>query len=166
MTDNHSSEQKQVHLYEKFLESLVEKLKPAEQSVLHTIESLKESLSSAEEHTKEEIDKVSHYLRRDLHDAASYLAETGEELEQWLKFDAGQVERRAFELFLQVADKTQLELQQWQEQAKTLNLWKTGEVTSMGTLCCTACGHSLHFKKAGHIPPCGQCKGTEFSRKS
>ena len=155
----------EAHIYEKFLEKLLEKIKSSGQGVSHSIDSLKESLLSAEEHSKDELDKISDYIRRDLHEAAVHLAETGEELEQWLKFDVEQVERRTFELFLQIADKTQLELQHWKEQADALDLWKTGEVTGIGTLYCTSCGHSLHFKKAGHIPPCGKCKGSEFSRQ-
>jgi len=42
---------------------------------------------------------------------------------------------------------------------------RSGEITSAGTLTCNACGHELHFKKTGRVPPCPKCHATEF-RKS
>jgi isocitrate dehydrogenase len=43
--------------------------------------------------------------------------------------------------------------------------YRSGEITSAGTLTCNACGHEMHFKKTGRIPPCPKCHATEF-RKS
>jgi len=42
---------------------------------------------------------------------------------------------------------------------------RSGEITSAGTLTCASCGHELHFKKTGRVPPCPTCHATEF-RKS
>jgi len=42
---------------------------------------------------------------------------------------------------------------------------RSGEITSAGTLTCTACANELHFKKTGRVPPCPKCHATEF-RKS
>ncbi len=42
---------------------------------------------------------------------------------------------------------------------------RSGEITSAGTLTCQACGHEMHFKKTGRVPPCPKCHATEF-RKS
>ncbi len=42
---------------------------------------------------------------------------------------------------------------------------RSGEITSAGTLSCQACGHEMHFKKTGRVPPCPKCHATEF-RKS
>ncbi len=43
--------------------------------------------------------------------------------------------------------------------------YRSGEITSAGTLTCVACGNEMHFKKTGRIPPCPKCHATEF-RKS
>ena len=43
-------------------------------------------------------------------------------------------------------------------------VYKTGEITSAGTLTCQACGEKLHIKNSGHVPPCPKCKGTLFSK--
>jgi len=43
--------------------------------------------------------------------------------------------------------------------------FKTGEVTSPGTLTCQECQAELHMKTVGRIPPCPKCHKTVF-RKS
>jgi NADH pyrophosphatase NudC (nudix superfamily) len=45
------------------------------------------------------------------------------------------------------------------------NEYHTGEITGIGTLFCDNCGHSLHFSKTGHIPPCPHCSHTRFHRE-
>ncbi|NWF39380.1 NADP-dependent isocitrate dehydrogenase [Mariprofundus sp. NF] len=41
---------------------------------------------------------------------------------------------------------------------------RSGEITSAGTLTCSACGNELHFKKTGRVPPCPKCHATEFTK--
>jgi len=41
---------------------------------------------------------------------------------------------------------------------------RSGEITSAGTLTCKDCGHSMHFKKTGRIPPCPKCHKTDFTK--
>ncbi len=41
---------------------------------------------------------------------------------------------------------------------------RSGEITAAGTLTCAACGHEMHFKKTGRIPPCPKCHKTEFKK--
>ncbi len=43
-------------------------------------------------------------------------------------------------------------------------VYKTGEVTSAGTLTCTKCGTALCFKRTGTVPPCPTCSLTEFRK--
>ncbi|MDQ6955909.1 MAG: hypothetical protein Q9M21_01810, partial [Mariprofundaceae bacterium] len=31
-------------------------------------------------------------------------------------------------------------------------------------LTCKDCGHSMHFKKTGRIPPCPKCHKTDFMK--
>ena len=56
-------------------------------------------------------------------------------------------------------------LGEWAEKSEKGLAYKTGEVTSPGTLTCKGCGKELHFKSTVRIPPCPQCHKTEF-RKS
>jgi hypothetical protein len=157
-----------VAAYEKMLERVHETLDRAEQE---TIPQLKENIDQAREKavelgelTREEADKVAGYIERDLKDAATYLHDSQEEFSQWLRFDLDQIGNRLLEMFADVADRTQVELSKLAEQARRAQLYHTGEVTGPGTLVCRWCGKAMHFRKAGHIPPCPKCRGTEFRR--
>ena len=50
------------------------------------------------------------------------------------------------------------------EKAKESLSCRSGEITSAGTLTCAACGHEMHFKKTGRVPPCPKCHKTEFKK--
>ena len=41
---------------------------------------------------------------------------------------------------------------------------RSGEITTAGTLICLACGHEIHKKKTGRVPPCPKCHATEFKK--
>ena len=41
---------------------------------------------------------------------------------------------------------------------------RSGEITTAGTLICSACGHEIHKKKTGRVPPCPKCHATEFKK--
>lgn len=42
--------------------------------------------------------------------------------------------------------------------------WRTGEVTTIGTLRCRHCGELVRFKRTGRIPPCPKCRATVYER--
>lgn len=153
--------------YEKMLGLMHEGVEHLEQE---TLPQLKERVALAREKmvelgelTREEADKVSLYLQRDLEDAGKFLADTGEEFRTWLRIDASLIETRLLDMLASVADQTSLQLKQWAEQARR-SPYKTGEITGPGMLVCQGCGEQIHFLKAGRIPPCPKCHGTEFKR--
>ena len=157
-----------VDAYERMLERVDGMLDKAEKQ---TIPTLKKSLEQARdkavelnELTREEAERVSAYVERDMKDAAEFLSQTGVEFRNWLRFDLQLIESRMLEMFANVADRTRLELGKLADNARRASLYHTGEVTGPGTLVCTGCGKALHFHKAGHIPPCGVCRGTVFKR--
>ena len=116
--------------------------------------------------TREEAEKIGDYLKRDIVDAAEYLAEPTQELADWLRFDIELIEERLLEMFLSVADRTKVELLELQREAERADSWHTGELAGIGTLQCFDCGELLHFHATGHIPPCPVCNGTAFKRVS
>jgi hypothetical protein len=157
-----------VAAYEKMLERVHETVERAESQV----PALKQNLDQAREKavelgelTREEAEKVASYIERDIHDAAAYIVDTGQQLREWWDFDLKQMEERALELFAGVADQTSLQLRAMSESLRRAQLYHTGEVTGPGTLVCTGCGKAMHFKKPGHIPPCPGCHATEFRRE-
>ena len=156
--------------YERMLERVDGMLDKAEKT---TIPNLRKALEHAREKavelnelTREEAEKLVDYVERDMKDAARYLSDTGEEFRTWWRFDVQQVEHRLMDMFAKVADRTRVELESIAEQAREASFYHTGEMTGPGTLVCTECGKELHFHKAGHIPPCSQCRGTRYQRQS
>lgn len=114
--------------------------------------------------TRDEARMLGEFLWRDLEDAGGFLARTGKSLRDWLNFDLELLERESLERFMSVADRTRLEWLEFQRRSAAPPTYRTGEMTTAGTLECLACGAQMRFKKPGHIPPCARCGGTEFQR--
>lgn len=159
---------KMVDAYERMLKSTHEGIEHAEKETVpalrELLEKTRDNMVELGELTREEAAKVADYVERDIRDAAAYIAETGEDLRQWWRFDLDQVEQRVLEMFTAVADQTSLQLRNWAEQARRASRYHTGEVSGPGTLVCAACGAEMHMSKTGRIPPCPKCHATEFQR--
>ncbi|MCG6896592.1 MAG: zinc ribbon-containing protein [Thiocapsa sp.] len=130
------------------------------------LEKARDNMVELGELTREEAHKVSDYIQRDVEDAASYIAETGQDIRDWWRFDLQLIEQRMMDMFSKVADQTSLQLAQWAETARQMSLYQAGEVTGPGTLVCDRCGAETHFVKAGRIPACADCGGTAFRRRN
>jgi hypothetical protein len=161
-------EKKLIAAYDKMMERVNHLLDDAEEQALpalqRNIDKAKKQAVELKEITADEAEKVAEYLRRDLHEAAVYLENTGKELSSWLSFDLQLVEQRMLDLFARVTDKTRLELNRLSAQAKRAQEYHTGEITGIGTLFCADCGCEIHFKKTNRIPPCPKCHKTVFKR--
>jgi len=168
MTSNNSH---QPSIYNRLLEQVRTLWHDAGEETRPTLEWLvnraREKLGLVEEIGREEAEKIGDYLKRDMEDAATYLASPeANELGEWLKLDIELIEQEALELFTSVADQTKLELLALEERARRASEYHTGEITGIGTLYCKNCGKTIHFHKTGHIPPCPQCHHTQYQRKN
>ena len=159
-----------VEAYEAMLKRVHE---AAETGESKTVPWLRQTLANArdravelEELTREEAERVSRYVERDLHDAAQFVAETGQEFRDWVSFDWRLMQSRMLEMFAGMADQTGEALRGFADQAREASLYHTGEITAPGMLECTVCGEILHFEKTGHIPPCPKCQATTYRRKT
>jgi rubrerythrin len=159
-------EQKLVAAYDKMMGRINSLLNSAEQHALPTLQSniakAKKQAIELKEITKEEAEKIGTYLQRDIHQAADYLKQSEQSFSTWFNFDVELIEARLLEAFSNVADKTSLELARLAVQAKLSQQYHTGEITTIGTLTCNACGTTMHFKKTSRIPPCPKCHKTQF----
>lgn len=161
-----------VDAYERMLKRTRERLDEAQEST----PKLRDWLWKARDHmvelgelTREEANKIADYIERDIEDAAHYLADTGEDLKTWWRFDLQLIEDRLLDAFTSVADQTSLQLREWAEraqQARAGRLYQSGEITGPGTLVCNNCGAQLNFQRATRIPDCAECGGKEFRRDS
>lgn len=159
-----------VGAYETMLERVHEAADSAERK---TVPWLRETLAGARERavelgelTREEADKVSSYVERDIHDAARFIADSGQEFRDWLAFDMSLIQDRFLDMMAGMADQTSRALQDIAERAREASTYHTGEITAPGVLECSACGEQLHFDRTGHIPPCPKCNGTVFRRSA
>lgn len=156
--------------YEKMLERVTELLEEAgDQARPRLREALERARKRAVELgelTGDEAQKIGEYIRRDVEDAARYLAreDTGDDLRGWFRMDLQLLESWLLDRFTSVADRTRLEWQALQETLARAGNWHTGEVTGPGELRCENCGKVMQFRQAGHIPPCPACSHTEFAR--
>ncbi|MDH5323897.1 MAG: zinc ribbon-containing protein [Gammaproteobacteria bacterium] len=128
------------------------------------LESAKKTSAELQDFTREEVDLISEYIKRDIHDAAHHLAETGEELSDWLRFDTQLVEAKLLELMSLAVDTSRVELAQLTQRARQESVWASGETTSPGTLQCRGCHHNLQFHNTSIIPRCPKCNNDQFQR--
>jgi Na+/phosphate symporter len=163
-----TNSEKLVHAYNRMMERVKDALKQTEKNTLsalhYNIDLAKEKAVELGELSREEAARLADYLRRDLEDAGEYLADSGSELSSWLHFDVELVEDRLWEVFTAAADQTKLAYLDLEERAQRASEYHTGELTTVGTLRCSACGELLHFHGTGHIPPCPKCHATRFTR--
>ncbi|MGQ9659496.1 MAG: zinc ribbon-containing protein [Thermochromatium sp.] len=165
----HDTTDRLVDAYERMLKQTHEAIEKAQESVplfREILAKVRERMIELGELTREEAERVSDYIRRDIEEAASYIADTGRDLRDWWRFDLELMERRLFDMFKLVADQTSLQLAQWTETARQMSLYQAGEITGPGTLICDQCGAEIHFVKASRIPPCADCGGLRFRRRS
>ena len=140
-------------LYEKTMPNLQQQI---QQVIDKTIE--------IEELTEEEATRIAGYLKRDIEDAAQFLAETDQELQDWLQFDLALIEDSLLHILKNSVNHTRDELLKLSLNAKLANTWHTGEITGPGTLICINCQKALIFHEPAQIPNCPHCQSIVFER--
>lgn len=153
-------EQEEVGLYEKLASRTADLLEEGRKTFDEALKKAKDELSSAGEFSREQADKLGEYVRRDLKENADKAKEAVIKAVEPQRVAAGV--QSAFTRILTTAAETLTELAERSE--KSLE-FKTGEITSPGTLTCKECDAEMHMKKTTRIPPCPKCHKTIF-RKS
>lgn len=82
-------------------------------SFQQSLDLAKQQIVHLGEVTAEEAHEIGEYIKRDINDAADFMMETSAELYDWLLLDIEVVERKVLDMFLSVADKTRIELEQF-----------------------------------------------------
>lgn len=121
-----------------------------------------EQLTALGEFSAEQGEELKKYLSRDLDQTISDAQKLGEEAKEHLhpaRLGAG-----ALSSLATVLELTSNALHTLGDKTKEQFVYKTGEVTSAGTLTCQACGQKVHLKHTGHVPPCSKCSGTLFNK--
>ncbi|MCK4706875.1 MAG: zinc ribbon-containing protein, partial [Gammaproteobacteria bacterium] len=168
MTPNkHQPSNRLIDTYNQMMAAIRETFENADTSDLTLQKALNDAKDQAVhlgEVTMEEAHEISEYIKRDINDAAEYMMDSSAEFSDWLMLDIEVIERQIIDLFLSVADRTRIELEQFQNPPHDPNEYQTGEITGPGTLVCTQCGHNISFITTGEIEACPECKNTTFQR--
>lgn len=152
--------QEEVGLYEKLASRTAELLEEGKKTFDEALKRAKEELAAAGDFSREQVDRLGEYVRRDLKENAGKAREAVKKAIEPQRLAAGV--QSAFSRILASAAETLTELAERSE--KSLE-YKTGEITSPGTLTCKACEAEMHMTKTTRIPPCPKCHKTVF-RKS
>ena len=121
-----------------------------------------EQLTNLGEFSAERGGELKQYLARDLDQTISYAQHLGEEAKERLnpsRLGAGALSSLATALEL-----TSDALHSLSDKTKETLAYKTGEITTAGTLTCQACVQKVHLKETGHVPPCPKCTATLFDK--
>lgn len=155
-----NQEQQEVGLYERLANRTAELIEEGKKTVDDALKKASEELNKAGNYSSEQIDKVRSYVRRDLVENANKARDAVKATVDPQRMAAGvqsvfsRILTSAADALSELASKTEKALE-----------FKTGEVTSPGTLTCKECGAEMHFKATVRIPPCPKCHKTMF-RKS
>lgn len=132
------------------------------ESMSAALEKAHEQMAALGEFSAEHGAELKSYLARDLDQTLSDAQQLGEEAKE--RLNPGRLGAGALASLAAVLESTGNALHSLSEKTKEKLTYKTGEVTSAGTLTCQACGEAMHFKETGHIPPCPKCSGTRFNK--
>ena len=146
------------------IRSAFERSDEGDMSLSKAIGMAKDEITHISDLTQDEAEEISNFIKRDINDAAEYMMESSSEFSDWLMLDIEVIERKLIDLFLSVADKTRVELEQLGERNRELSLYYSGEITGPGTLECSACGDRVSFATTSHIEVCHKCGHNTFTR--
>ncbi|MCK4536497.1 MAG: hypothetical protein KAT93_05760 [Desulfuromonadales bacterium] len=155
-----NNEQQEVGLYEKLANRTAELLEEGKKTLDEALKKAKEELSKAGNFSGEQMDKVASYVRRDLVENAGKASEAVRQ-----SVDPHRVAAGVQSVFSRILTSTADALSDLAQKTEKTLEFKTGEITSPGTLTCKDCGAEMHMKSTVRIPPCPKCHKTLF-RKS
>ncbi|MFC1542337.1 NADP-dependent isocitrate dehydrogenase [Pseudomonadota bacterium] len=123
------------------------------------MEKAREQLTAAGKVSEEQGKKLKEFLERDF----SHMADTVRD-EAKIKLNPSRLGTGALASLSSLLEMAGSALTSAASKAKESLSCRSGEITAAGTLTCVACGHEMHFKKTGRIPPCPKCHKTEFKK--
>ena len=156
-------EHEDVGLYQKMADRAAVLMQEGRKTLDEALKKAGEEISSGGDYTRDQSEKITSYLRRDLTEVGKKAQQARDSVIEavephrvvaGVQSGLSKLLKTAADVLSEAAGKSEQALE-----------FKTGEVTSPGTLTCKDCGKEMHFKATVHIPPCSQCHKTHF-RKS
>ncbi len=124
------------------------------------LDKAREQLTAAGAFSEEQGKRLKALMERDVAQMAAEFRNQAAEKLNPARLGVGAVS--AFASMVRAAGETLTDLAR---QADKVLIVRSGEITSAGTLQCTHCGHEIHMKRTGRVPPCPSCHATEFRKR-
>lgn len=132
------------------------------ESMTVALDKAQEQLTALGEFSSEHGEQLKQFLARDLDQAISVAHHLGDEAKE--RFNPSRLGAGALASLATALELTSNALHNLSDKTRQSLTYKTGEMTSAGTLTCQACEQKVHLKDTGHVPPCPKCKGTLFNK--
>ena len=166
METNEQEKSKLAAQYDKlastFQEFYAEEKDRGRESMTMALDKAQEKLTALGEFSTERGEELKKLLARDLDQTISDSHHLGDEAKELL--NPARLGAGALASLASVLELTSKALHTLSNKTKESLSYKTGEMTSAGTLTCQGCGQKVHLKVTGHVPPCPKCKGTLFNK--
>mgnify|MGYP002629707103 CR=1 FL=1 len=146
----------------KFYELFEASLDKSQDALNIALEKAREQMTTVGALSAEQAKKFEAYMKRDLDQTAEKMSRLGEAAKEHLH--PSRVGAGALSSLVSLLQLGGDALWRMSKKADQALIYKTGEMTSAGTLTCMNCMHELHLKKTGHIPPCAKCQKTTFKK--
>ncbi len=132
------------------------------ESMSAALEMAHQELAALGEFSEKQGEELKRYLARDLDLTISDAQQLGEEAKE--RLNPSRLGAGAIASLVSVLELTGNALHSLSAKTKESLTYRTGEITSAGTLTCRACGQKIHIKQTGHVPPCPKCNGILFNK--
>ncbi|WP_027966695.1 zinc ribbon-containing protein [Halomonas halocynthiae] len=133
----------------------------------HELDEAVEFERDVQEFTRDELSLLRVWVERDLREMRGYLAAGGESVANWLGIDFSQVSRRVADALLSIADRSQIEREQLEDDLEASRAdYVAGEMAIPGRMSCTHCEAQVALDTLTRIEPCHQCGHRYFVRAS
>ncbi len=149
-------------LASKFNELYLSGKERGRESMTVALEKAHEQMAALGELSAERGEDLKKYMARDLEQTLADAQSLGDEAKE--RLNPGRLGAGALASLAAILESTGNLLQSLSEKTREKLTYRTGEITSAGTLTCQACGDSMRLKETGHIPPCPKCSATQFDK--
>ena len=168
MSDEKKSaeERRELGLYEKMAGRAKELIEEAKELTSETmsaaIEKARKEMVAAGEFTQEQGERLKKFMERDLQAGRDFVSKAGDSAREAL--EPHRLAAGLQGILANILETVGGALEEFGKKLDSELDFKTGEITTPGTLTCKSCGAAVSIKHTGHIPPCPKCAATEFHK--
>lgn len=135
----------------------------SEQAWEKAMEVTREQMAAAGEFSAEQGEVFKRYLQHDLENTVVDMRKVGVTAKD--RLNPSRLGAGALSSLAKLLHATGGALMSLSEKTEEALQYRTGDITTAGTLTCTACGHSIQLKQTSNVQACANCQNTTF-RKS